>query len=256
MIARKHPKPASDWPETTSETTWQSIKRQSSPSKVLRFTERLLNFQARVNTRVGGSQMASNGSVDRTWRWLVEQRTNYSNVGLFALIFVWYSTLRHRLSAWESTGASGHREKSRVWTVYGTSTRLLLGWKCKRLHFSVHFRNWKSTYGLMAPALLIECDQTVASCRQREANRDYWTAYGTSKRSIFDGMETRKDSILQYIFQTNWPAVLFRNSRTSCDQMAADSNLRFFTYGEKCTLLEHLDCAEIATVPVWKICRE
>ena len=174
MIGRKHPKPASDWPETTSETTWQSIKGQSSPSKVLRFTEWLLNFHARVNTRVGGSQMASNGSVDRTWRWLVEQRTNYSNAGL---------VVRFDICVVFNASTSS---KSRVWTVYGASTRLLLGWKCKRLHFSVHFRNWKSTYGLMAPALLIGCDQTVASCRQRETNRDYWTAYGTSKRPLME----------------------------------------------------------------------
>ena len=199
--------------------------------------------------------MASNGSVDRTWRWLVEQRTNYSNAGLFALIFVWHSTLRHRLSAWESTGASGHREKSRVWTMYGTSTRLLLGWKCKRLHSSVHFRNWKSTYGLMAPALLIGCDQTVASCRQRETNRDYWTAYGTSKRPLMK-WKPERSPFFSTFFKLTDPPFYFGIHERAATWWRLISNLRFFTYGEKCTLLEHLDCAEIATAAILNSHRE
>ena len=200
--------------------------------------------------------MASNGLVDQTWRWLVEQRTNYSNAGLFALISVWYSTLWHRLPVWESTGANGHREKSRVWTVYGTSTRLLLGWKCKRLHFSVHFRNWKSTYGLMVPALLIGCDQTetVASCRQRETNRYYWTAYGTSKRPLME-WKPEKTPFLNTLFKLTDPPLYFGHVRAAT-WWRPISNLRFFTYGEKCTLLEHFDCAEIATVETLNLYRE
>ena len=160
------------------------------------------------------SQMALNGLVFWTWHWLVEWRTNYSKVGLFSLI----EHFDIVLCTCKSTSASGHREKSCDWTVNGTLTRILLEWKSKLA-------------SLLSPLLDLdihvwpESNQTVAKllAKQRgELRRLDWLWH---VEKTFDGMETRKDSILQYIFKTNWPTVLFWNSRTS--NLMAES-LSFF----------------------------